>query len=192
MNKENQHLRKLVYTAMFAVINYIAFEYGKINIPLPGGLNSAIHIANAVVVLSAWLLGPVYGGLAGGIGLSLADLMDPRYVTSAPKTFIMKFLIGYIAGKTAQNMHLSEETDRQKITKITTISACVALGFNVLVDPIVGYLYKKYLLKISVEAAGILLAWTSSITAINAVICVIISVLLYQALYKSFRSIGEQ
>ena len=88
--KGNKSLKYLTYTVMFIAINYVAFTYGKINIQFTAGQSTAIHIANAVVVLSSWLLGPIYGGLAGAVGLSLADLMDPRYITSAPKTFIMK------------------------------------------------------------------------------------------------------
>ena len=87
--------------ALCIVANYVAFAYGKINIPISAGGSTAIHIANAVVVLSAWILGPVYGGFAGAVGLSIADVLDPRYITSAPKTFIMKFMIGFIAGVVA-------------------------------------------------------------------------------------------
>ena len=78
---------------MFAALNFIAFTYLKISIPLAGGGAVAIHIANAIVVLSAWLLGPTAGGIAGAIGLSLADVLDPLYIASAPKTFFLKFTI---------------------------------------------------------------------------------------------------
>ncbi len=182
----NMKTRRLVYTAMFAVINFVAFTYGKITIPITAGTSTAIHIANAVVVLSAWFLGPVYGGLSGAIGLSIADVLDPRYIVSAPKTFLLKFLIGLIAGVTARHFHLKEKTDRKEIILITTTSAIAALGFNVIADPIVGYLYRNYLLGIPQEAAKIIASWVAGTTAINAVACVFVSVILYQALYKSF------
>ena len=51
--------KMLTFTALFAVLNFIAFTYGKINIPISVGGTTAIHVANAVVVLSSWLLGPV-------------------------------------------------------------------------------------------------------------------------------------
>ena len=87
----NERTKKLAYTAMFAVICFAAFTYGKITIPLAAGASTANHTANAAVVLSSWFLGPVYGGLAGAVGLSIADVIDPRYITSAPKTFLLKF-----------------------------------------------------------------------------------------------------
>lgn len=182
----NAKTRKLVFTAMFAVINYVAFTYGKITIPVTAGTSTAIHIANAVVVLSAWFLGPIYGGLSGAVGLSIADVFDPRYITSAPKTFLLKFLIGFIAGTLANRFHLREKEERKEIISITAISAAAALGFNVIADPIVGYFFRKYLLGIPQEAAKIIATWVAGSTAINAVVCTIISVILYLALYKSF------
>ncbi|MBQ2139073.1 MAG: ECF transporter S component [Erysipelotrichaceae bacterium] len=182
----NAKTRKLVFTAMFAVINYVAFTYGKITIPVTAGTSTAIHIANAVVVLSAWFLGPIYGGLSGAVGLSIADVFDPRYITSAPKTFLLKFLIGFIAGTLANRFRLREKEERKEIISITAISAAAALGFNVVADPIVGYFYRKYLLGIPQEAAKIIATWVAGSTAINAVVCTIISVILYLALDKSF------
>ena len=182
----NYKTRMIVYTAMFAVINYAVFTYGKINIPITAGTSTAIHLANATVVLSGWFLGPVYGGLAGAIGLSIADLLDPRYITSAPKTFILKFLIAFIAGSIGKKMKLQEQTDRKEIIKICTISAIAGLGFNVIFDPIFGYFYRKYLLGMSQDAASIIAKAVASSTLINAVACVFVSVILYLALYKTF------
>jgi len=182
----NSRSRNIVFTAMFAVINYIAFTYGKITIPIGAGTSTAIHIANAIVVLSAWFLGPVYGGLSGAIGLTIADLLDPVYITSAPKTFLLKFFIGYIAGSVAKTMGLKEATMRSDIIRIASISAAAGLGFNVVFDPIVGYLYRNYILGIPQEAAKIIATWVAGSTAINAIICVFVSVILYLALYKSF------
>ncbi len=182
----NAKTKKIGYTAMFAVINYVAFTYGKITIPVTAGTSTAIHIANAVVVLSSWFLGPVYGGLSGAIGLSIADILDPRYITSAPKTFLLKFLIGFIAGTVARQFHLREKTDRKEIIEAATVSAVAGLGFNVIADPIVGYFYRNYLLGIPQDAAKIIATWVAGATAINAVACVFVSVILYLALYKSF------
>ena len=182
----NDKTKKLVFTAMFAVINYVAFTYGKITIPITAGTSTAIHIANAIVVLSAWFLGPLYGGLSGAIGLSIADVLDPRYIASAPKTFLLKFLIGLIAGAVAKHFHLKSKTDRKEIILITTTAAVAGLGFNVVADPIVGYLYRNFLLGIPQDSAKIIATWVAGTTAINAIVCVFVSVILYLALYKSF------
>ncbi|MBQ1341233.1 MAG: ECF transporter S component [Erysipelotrichaceae bacterium] len=185
----DNRLKKLTYTVMFIAVNYVVFTYGKINIAITAGHSTAIHVANAVVVLSSWLLGPLYGGIAGAVGLSLADLLDPRYITSAPKTFIMKFLIALVAGYTARKLKLHEKTERKDIIKAAGLSALCAMVFNVVVDPIFGYFYKKLILRIPAEAASIILTWSAGVTALNGAVCTVVSVLLYLALYKPFRTI---
>ena len=176
---------------MFAALNFIAFTYLKISIPLASGGAVAIHIANAIVVLSAWLLGPTAGGIAGAIGLSLADVLDPLYIASAPKTFFLKFMIGFIAGTLANRMGLQKTDDPSKIRKITILSAIAGLGFNVIFEPIISYLYRRFLLGVTVEAASILAGWLAGVSALNAVICVIVSVLLYKALYRYYRQLDQ-
>ena len=174
---------------MFAVLSYVVFAYGKIDIPTAGGRSTAIHLANAIVVLAGWFLGPVYGGLSGAIGLSLADLMDPRYVASAPKTFLMKFLIGFIAGSLARKLKLAEKTQHKQVVAVSALCALAALGFNVIFDPIIGYLYKRYLLGLEPQLVAILQSWSAFSTAINAAACLVVSVLLYLALHKSFEKV---
>ncbi len=185
----NQKIRLYTLTVMFAAVNYVAFAYGKISIPTSPTTSTAIHIANAVVMLSAFILGPVYGGLSGAIGLSIADFMDPRYILSAPKTFLMKFAIGFIAGTIARKMSLKEKEETKEINRITLTASVAAMAFNVIVDPVFGFLYKKYILRLSIEAASILLAWSAGVTFLNAVICVIIAVVLYRPLHSHVREI---
>ena len=40
-------------------------------------------------------------GLAAGIGSALYDVLDPVYITSAPFTFVFKFLMAWVAGAAA-------------------------------------------------------------------------------------------
>ena len=68
----------------------------QIKIPMPGGDATSLHIGNAFCVLAALLLGGGYGGLAGAVGMTIADLLDPVYILGAPKTFVLKFCIGLI------------------------------------------------------------------------------------------------
>ena len=94
MNDKNEKVYKIVITGLMAALCYVAFTYLKIPIPTFGGDMVALHIGNAFCVLAALLLGGFYGGLAGSLGMTIADLIDPAYVTSAPKTFFLKLCIG--------------------------------------------------------------------------------------------------
>lgn len=84
---------KIVLTALFAAIVYVATSI--IRYPT-FGTQGYINIGDTIVLLSAWLIGGVYGALAAGIGSALADLLA-QYVTYVPGTFIIKFLMALVA-----------------------------------------------------------------------------------------------
>ena len=188
--KHNQ-LYKITITGLMAALSYVAFTYIKIPIPVPGGDTVALHIGNAFCVLAALLLGGVYGGLAGSIGMTLADLMDPMYVTSAPKTFILKFLIGLIAGFVAHKIaHISEEHSKGYVFKWSLIASIAGLGFNVIADPIFGYFYKNFVLGVPSPAAKIMSTWAAGVTAINAAVGTVVVVIIYNALRPILKKSG--
>ena len=83
-------------------------------------------------MLGALLLGGWYGGLAGAIGMGIADVMDPIYITGAPKTFFLKLCIGLITGLVAHRIaKINESSDRAYVAKWSTIAAIAGLAFNV-------------------------------------------------------------
>ena len=188
---KNNNIYKITVTGLMAALCYVAFTYIQIPIPVPGGDTVALHIGNAFCVLAALLLGGVYGGLAGSLGMTIADLLDPRYVTSAPKTFILKFLIGLIAGFVAHKIaHISEDHSKAYVFKWSLISSVCALGFNVIADPIFGYFYKNYFLGVPSPAAKIMSTWAGGVTAINAVAGTIVVVIVYNALRPTLKKAG--
>ena len=77
--------QKIVIAAMLAALTCIATMIIKIPSPLKGYLN----LGDCVVLLSGWLLSPLYGFLAAGLGSGLADLIS-GYIAYAPATFIIK------------------------------------------------------------------------------------------------------
>ena len=84
--------QKLVITALLASLCCVATMIIKIPSPLKGYLN----LGDCVVLLSGWLLSPLYAFFAAGLGSSLADVFS-GYVTYAPATFIIKGLMALIA-----------------------------------------------------------------------------------------------
>ena len=78
----NEKVYKLTLTALMAALSYVVFTFLQIKIALPGGDATSLHLGNAVCVLGALLLGGVYGGLGGAIGMTIGDLLDPVYLCS--------------------------------------------------------------------------------------------------------------
>lgn len=75
--KNGLRLKKLTQTALMAALCFVSFTYLQIKIPVPGGDATSLHIGNAFCVLASLLLGGWYGGLAGAIGMTIADLLLP-------------------------------------------------------------------------------------------------------------------
>ena len=180
--KTNSTVMKIAQTALFAALCYVIFTYLQIKIPMPGGDATSIHLGNAFCVLAALLLGGWYGGLAGAIGMGIADVMDPIYITGAPKTFILKLCIGLITGLVAHKIaKINESTDKKYIFKWSLLASVAGLAFNVIADPIVGYFYKQYILGQPQELAQALAKMSAVATLFNAVVSVILVAVIYNA-----------
>ena len=182
MKTKNQTVMKLAQTALLAALCFVSFTFLQIKIPMPGGDATSLHIGNAFCVLGALLLGGWYGGLAGAIGMTIADLMDPIYITGAPKTFFLKLCIGLIVGLVAHHIaKINDSTDKKYVFKWSLIASIAGLSFNVIADPIVGYFYKQYILGQSQKMAEVLAKWSAATTFVNAVVSVILVVFIYNA-----------
>lgn len=176
----SEQVKRMAQAALFAALSYIMFTYFKIDITLPGG-STAFHLGNTFVVLAALLLGGSLGGIAGALGLTLADLTT-IYVTSAPKTFFLKLCIGLITGFIAHRLfHITKITDKKKLTIATIVSAASGLLFNVVADPLVGYFYKLYLFGIPQDASAALAKIATVTSAVNALLSLLCAVILYLA-----------
>lgn len=186
---KNEKIQKVVFTGVVAALSYVVFTFLQIKITLPGGDATSIHLGNAVCVLGALLLGGTYGGLGGALGMTIGDILDPVYITSAPKTFLLKLCIGLITGLIAHRFgHISTETDSKKVFRWTLLAAIGGLLFNVIFDPLVGYYYK--LLILGKPAAELTLAWNVASTSINAVTSTVASVAVYMALRPALKKSG--
>jgi len=189
--KTNSTVMKIAQTALFAALCYVIFTYLQIKIPMPGGDATSIHLGNAFCVLAALLLGGWYGGLAGAIGMGIADVMDPIYITGAPKTFILKLCIGLITGLVAHKIaKINESTDKKYIFKWSLLASVAGLAFNVIADPIVGYFYKQYILGQPQQMAEVLAKWSAAATFVNAILSTIVVVIIYNALRPALAKSG--
>lgn len=182
MNKRHQTTIKLTQTAIFAALCYVSFTFLQIKIPVPGGDATSLHIGNAFCVLAALILGGGYGGLAGAVGMTIADILDPVYIVGAPKTFVLKLAIGLIVGLVAHRVaRINESTDKKYVFRWSILASAAGLGFNVIADPVVGYFYKQYILGQPQQMAEVLAKMNGIATLINAIVSMFLVGLLYNA-----------
>lgn len=189
--RDAQHVRikKLVFAAIFAALTYVVFTYLSIRIPTPGGGQTSVHLGNAFVVLGALLLGGLYGGIGGAIGLTLADLLDPVYLTEAPITFVIKFLIGLIVGLIAHRAgHITTESSSRRVLLWVILATLAGLAFNAIFDPLLRYFYK--ILVLGKTAAEVSFAINLIVTLINSVVSAVVVIILYMALRIPLKRAG--
>lgn len=84
----NKKLRILTRAALLAAFTCAATLLIRIPTPTKGYVN----LGDCLVNVSAWLLGPLYGSAAAGIGSALADVTS-GYIVYAPATLIIKGLM---------------------------------------------------------------------------------------------------
>ena len=182
-------VKRLALAGLLAALCYIGFAVFKIDIPV-GPEKTAFHFGNVFCVLAALLLGGYWGGLAGAVGMTIGDLTTP-YVTSAPKTFLLKLCIGLIVGLVAHKLLKLSRDHSPKYVTGATIAACVSgMAFNVVADPLVGYFYKTYLLGVPQDIASTLAKVATLTTGVNAIVAVVAATVFYLALRPALRKAG--
>lgn len=90
--KTKNTTQKIAVTALLAALTCVATMVIKIPSPMKGYLN----LGDCVVLTAGWMLSPVYGFLAAGLGSALADLFS-GYVVYVPATFLIKGLMALVA-----------------------------------------------------------------------------------------------
>ena len=85
MKTNHTSLLRVTTTAVMIAFTCVLTMAVRIPSPTKGYLN----LGDVAVLLSGWLLGPVYGPVAAGIGSALADLFS-GYPVYAPATLLIK------------------------------------------------------------------------------------------------------
>lgn len=116
--------KKIVMTAMFVALCCVATMIIKIPSPFKGYTN----LGDCIVLLSGFLLSPLYGFMSAGLGSALADVLS-GYVFYAPATFLIKGIMALVA-------HFGIKLTKNKIN--LTVSAIIS-GIFAEVIMIIGY-----------------------------------------------------
>lgn len=89
---QDKKTQKLVLTALFAALVCVA----TMVIQIPSMMNGYVNLGDCFVLLSGWILGPVWGFFAGGVGSALADLFS-GYALYVPGTLVIKGTMALVA-----------------------------------------------------------------------------------------------
>ena len=172
--------KELALTGVMAALSLVAYLFFRV--PFYGG--SSFHLGNTFTALTALLLDGVSGGLAGAIGLALADVVagDPGYAIT---TFILKFIIGLVCGAVSHKViHLRTFPTGSKFKYVAAVTASAFSGLlvNVFTDPFIGYFRNLYIFGQPAEFVSVVTKIASGVTLVNSLLSTVCAVVLYIAL----------
>ena len=183
MAQKNKHFTLIqittigVFAALVFVMNYL-----QIPVPLSVGGATRIHLGNMMCLLSGFVLGPVGGGLAAGIGSELYDLFMGDFIY-IPFYFVFKFMLAAVGALVANGLkkrslnwmfcHAVGAVAGQ-LTYLVLHLSCSALFFDITLH------------KVPVETALINVTTRLGASSVNAVVAVVGATLLGSLLTKIF------
>lgn len=174
----------LVIVGVMAAMIFVLTYFIKIPIPTPAG-ETMLKVANAFCLLAGILFGGLRGGLAAGFGSMLFDLLNPKYITSAPTTFLKFFLMALFCGLVAKAMR------KKEIGGIWTALASSSVGAvsYVLMYGVESFI--KQLIQGADPTAAIIAIAPKLITSgTNAIIAIVVATILAPALFLALKKAG--
>ena len=180
MAQEKKAIYRVTLTAVFAALVFVS---SMLSVPIPVAIGDVtrIHLGNIFCLLSGFVLGPVAGGLAAGLGSALYDLTNPAYITGAPFTFVFKFLLAAVCGWVAYARGSRAERHGQNILAGVAGSAAymvLYLGKSFIEGLLLGNALVPVLVAVGTKAVT---------SGVNAVIAVVVSVPLCAAVRMALK-----
>lgn len=174
-NEKRNLIYRIVVIGLMSALVYVG---NLIYIPLPN--NARIHVGNSMCLLAGLLFGGLNGGLSSGIGGALFDLFDPKYITSAPITFINKFAMGWTAGFLGRR-GFGNEAGRAAVSAVAgqIVYIILYLGKTFAAEIIKGNAFGTAMVRVGEKALS---------SSLNGVIAVAIALPLYFALKSALAN----
>ena len=161
-------IKNITLIGIMASAVYVASAFLQIPIPTAIG-NTRLHMGNVICLLSGMLLGAVPGGLASGIGSMFFDLTNPAYITSAPFTFIFKFIMTWLCGTII--------TKYKTGLKTKFISGAIAGSFiYVLLYLSKSFIKDHFVLGLPFDAVILTITQKGIVSSANAIIAILVAV----------------
>lgn len=124
---KDTYIKKTSYAGIMIALVFIGTSIIKLPTPFTNGY---IHLGDAFVLISGFILGPLWGGLAAGIGSALADFLSP-YANWTIPTFIIKAIAAAIIGWSRSFPILQKNDNKKVIIGILLSGTTVVLGYYI-------------------------------------------------------------
>lgn len=178
--KKKISLSQIALISVMSAAVYVTSAFLQISIPTPITA-TRLHMGNVMCLLSGMLLGSWQGGLAASIGSVFFDLTNPAYISSAPFTFLFKFLMAWLCGKiTAKN---GTKQKRFLLGAVSGSALYVVLYLSK------NFITHRFILHLPLAAVWMTISQKAIVSGMNAVIAVCVAVPLGFALQPIVRKL---
>jgi uncharacterized membrane protein len=127
--------RRIALTGAMTALVFLATYFTRIPTPLPGGY---FNLGDAVILITAIILGRRSGFAAGALGSFLADIAFGAFVF-APITLVVKGIEGYVAGAISNPRGKSHVTELKRIIAVVSGALIMVAGYFFAEAYILGY-----------------------------------------------------
>ena len=183
MDRNKRSIANIVLIGVFTALVF-ASSWIRINIPTPID-NTGIHLGNVLCLLSGFILGPLRGGMAAGLGSMLFDFTNPLYFPSWPFTLVFKFLMGFLCGLVGSRVRTPAPRD----TAFKVAAAVTGQFAYIVLYLSWTYIKAVYWLLVDKDAAWVTIAVKAPVSLLNGVFAVALSVPLALALQKALKGV---
>lgn len=182
MENKSWTLRDIIIMAMYVGLTVIGTT---IRVPLPALMgNPFFHFGMPILCLAVLTLGFVKGSLAGGVGFVIFDVLNGM-VVDAPIMLIESFIVGGVLYTSFQLF----KSNQEKIWFIPLIMSITAIAKIIIV--FIENLLIQLIMGNPLKAAVGLSASTLYITALNAVVAIIIVWILYKPVTHLYQRVSH-
>lgn len=179
----------LVQITTIGIFSALVFVMNYLQIPLSLAVGeSRIHLGNIMCLLSGFVLGPVGGGLAAGIGSELFDLLMGDFIY-IPFYFVFKFLLAFSGAVVA---NLIKKRGGKPLGAYIAGAAVGQLVYIVLHLACSSLFFDMFLYKVATEALVVNLVKRGVFSLINAALAVVFSSVLAQILVPVYTKLRDK
>lgn len=176
-------INEICLVGLMAAAVYVASAF--LQIPIPTALdNTRLHMGNVMCLLSGFLLGPVQGGFAAGIGSAFFDITNPLYISSAPFTFTFKFFMAWSCGRIAAG----RDGHKPALARYL-LAGIVGNGSYVILYLTKGFMENYFFLRMPLEGVIASTLQKGLISTVNAIVAVAVAVPLSLAMKPAISRI---
>ena len=181
MRKENRSIYRITFTAvMAAIVCVVTF----LRFPL---LGSKVHFANAMCLLSGMLLGPVFGGVAAGLGSALYDALFGGYdLANCLITFVSKFAMAWVCV-----MIVRPKKEGKGLHGRVILGSVVGALSYVVLYMLKTFVYQRFVYGYPMDTTWATMLSKLPASLINAVAAFIAALILYAAVRPALKNAGR-